>query len=179
MKVKLVIVAVLILGITYTLASPYLTINQMRAAARERDATALSAHIDFPSVRQSFKDQFKAVIDSKLFPQSQDNALARIGAGLATTLVDGAIDFMVTPDGIQQLMSGAKPYEEPGRARRRGSNDAADHGPFADLTRRYESLNRFVATVQTEDGEAIDFVLHRQGWRWTLGEIRLPLQGAR
>jgi hypothetical protein len=37
-------------------------------------------------------------------------------------------------------------------------------------------LNRFVATVKTEDGDEVDFVLHRRGLDWKLAEIRLPLQ---
>jgi len=176
MKFKYILVTVLVLAAACVFAMPYLTVNQMRVAARERDANALAAHIEFPSVRQSFKDQFKAVIDSRIFPQSKDNALARLGAGVATALVDGAIDFMVTPAGIQKLMSGAKPYEEADGARRNDSQGAEPDEPFAAVTRHYESPNRFVATVETDDGDAIDFVLHRRGLSWKLAEIRLPLQ---
>jgi hypothetical protein len=177
MKTKFVVVTLLVLLAAGGLAMPYLTVNEMREAARERDAQALSAHIDFPSVRQGFKDQFKAVVDSKLGPQSSDNVLAKIGAGLATALVDGVIDFMVTPEGIQRLMSGEKPYEDDEPEARAGSRGDED-GPFAKVSRRYESLNRFVATVKTDDGDPIDFVLQRRGLTWKLAEIRLPLQDA-
>ena len=174
MKAKFILGTVLVLLAAYGLAMPYLTIHEMRVAARERDAPALSAHIDFPGVRQSFKDQFKAVIDGKLSAESNDNVLAKIGAGFATVVVDGVIEFMVTPEGIQRLMSGAKPYEAD--ERERGSTASRKNKPFANVSSRYVSLNRFVATVKTDEGEPIDFVLHRRGLGWKLAEIRLPLQ---
>lgn len=172
MKAKFILVTVLVLLAAYGLAMPYYTINEMRVAALERDAQALSAHIDFPGVRQSFKDQFKVVLHSKLPDKPNDNVLAKIGAGFATVVVDGVIDFMVTPEGIQRLMSGAKLYEADERERGASREDK----PFANVSRRYASFNRFVATVKTDAGEPIDFVLHRRGLGWKLAEIRLPLQ---
>lgn len=177
MKLKYLLVTVIVLLAGYLLATPYLTVNQMREAARARDANALAAYIEFPSVRRSFKAQFKAVIDNKVFPGAQDSALARIGAGVATALVERGIDFMVTPEGVQKLMSGAKVYED-GNARAEDADTAKQNEPFTDVARHYESLNRFVATVKTADGDDIDFVLQRRGLDWKLAEIRLPLQKA-
>jgi Protein of unknown function (DUF2939) len=174
MKTRFILVTALALLAAYGLAAPYLTVNEMRTAARERDAQTLAAHIDFPGVRQSFKDQFRRLIDSKLPAESSGNLLAKLGAGVATAVIDSAIEFMVTPEGIRRLMSGVKPYEEDTRER----SSADGRKPFASFTSGYESLNRFVATVKTDDGEPIDFVLHRRGLRWQLAEVRLPLQAA-
>ena len=41
----------------YVAAAPYITVYQMKSAAESRDGEALSEHIEFPSVRQSLKDQ--------------------------------------------------------------------------------------------------------------------------
>ncbi|MEE7561224.1 hypothetical protein HH299_17155, partial [Xanthomonas sp. Kuri4-2] len=40
---------------------------------------------------------------------------------------------------------------------------------------RYESSSRFTATVRTAGGDPIVFVLTRDGLRWRLSDIRLPL----
>ena len=173
MKGKFIALAVLVLAVAYGLAMPYFTVNDMRAAARERDAAALSAHIDFASVRQSFKDQFAAKVEGKLSAEPQ-NAFARVGADVLSNLLGGVIDMLVTPEGIRRLMSGVELYSGNERERQVQRNDRRE--PFANASRRYESPNRFVTTVKTEDGEPIDFVLHRRGLGWKLAEIRLPLQ---
>ena len=47
--------------------------------------------------------------------------------------------------------------------------------PLKQAEHRYESLSRFTATVQDDDGDPVVFVLTRQGLRWRLTDIRLPL----
>jgi hypothetical protein len=37
----------------YVVAAPYITVHQMKEAAKRRDGESLSEYIDFPSVRQS------------------------------------------------------------------------------------------------------------------------------
>src|SRR5262245_4603074 len=106
MKLKLGITMAAVVALAYCFATPYLAVNAMREAARQRNAAALSAYVDFPAVRQSFKDQFNSAIDAKLQPKAKDNAFAAMGAMLAGAVVDRLIDFMVTPAGIRQLMSG-------------------------------------------------------------------------
>jgi hypothetical protein len=166
MKVKFILTALLVLGLGYAVTAPYLTVQEMRTAARQHDADALCAHIDFPSVRQSFKDQFDAAIR----PQSNDNVFATLGAVVAGAVLDRLIDFMVTPDGIRQLMSGVQPSADSAPRHTRGE-------PFGEVSQHYASLDRFVATVRTDKGKPIDFVLQRHGLQWKVAEIRLPLHG--
>ena len=47
--------------------------------------------------------------------------------------------------------------------------------PLKHAEHHYESLSRFTATVQDGDGDPIVFVITRQGLRWRLTDIRLPL----
>jgi hypothetical protein len=56
--IGLVLFAILI----YIAASPYITVYQMKSAAERHDGEALSEHIEFPSVRQSLKDQMNAML---------------------------------------------------------------------------------------------------------------------
>jgi hypothetical protein len=47
--------------------------------------------------------------------------------------------------------------------------------PLKNAQHHYESLSRFTATVQDESGAPMTFVFTRQGLRWRLTDIRLPL----
>jgi hypothetical protein len=47
--------------------------------------------------------------------------------------------------------------------------------PLKYAEHRYESLSRFTATAHDEDGNPVVFVFTRQGLRWKLTDIRLPL----
>lgn len=163
MNVKRIIAILLVLGAGYLLATPYLVVNEMRTAARERDAVALAAHIDFESVRQSFKDQLNTAVR----PRSNDNVLATMGAMVAGAVAERLIDFMVTPEGLRQLMSGVAPAADSAAGK-------PAREPFEKVSRRYEALDRFVASVDTDEGKRIDFVLRRRGLQWQLAEIRLP-----
>ena len=92
----------------YVVAAPYITVHQMREAAKRRDGESLSEYIDFPSVRQSFKDQLnakfaKAVSEDK---EMSDSAFAPLGMAFAGVVIDKMIDVYVTPAGITQLMAG-------------------------------------------------------------------------
>ena len=51
--------------------------------------------------------------------------------------------------------------------------------PLKDSHKRFESTSRFTATVTTPDGRPVVFVLDRQGLRWRLTDIRLPLSTQR
>src|SRR6185436_6993869 len=97
----------LILAI-YVAAAPYITVHQMKEAAKRRDGESLSEYIDFPSVRQSFKDQLnakfaKAVSEDK---EMRDSAFMPLGMAFAGVVIDKMIDVYITPAGITQLMAG-------------------------------------------------------------------------
>ena len=47
--------------------------------------------------------------------------------------------------------------------------------PLRDASYRFESPSRFTATVRNADGDPVVFVLTRDGLRWKLTDIQLPL----
>ena len=61
-----------VLGITavlfaaYIVAAPYITVHQMSSAAENHNGEALSEHVEFPSVRQSIKDQMNAMFVKRM-----------------------------------------------------------------------------------------------------------------
>lgn len=156
----------------YVAAAPYITVHQMKSAAESRDGEALSEYIEFPSVRQSLKDQMNAVFMKDMTKDLEGNPFAAVGAAFAGMMVDKMVDTFVTPAGITQLMSGEKPNPtESGE-----SAGASAREPFAKASMSYESLSKFVVTVKGDTGDEGKFVLRRRGIGWKLTEILIPIK---
>lgn len=162
-------IAVLVAG--YVAASPYITVHQLKAAAEKRDAEAIAEHVDFPSVRQSLKDQMNAAFLKEMAADEgmQGNSFAVLGTAFAGVMIDKAVDAYITPAGLAQLMAGEKP--KPGA----GENDSGKT-PFGDAAMSYEAYDKFHVTVNGADGEQGKFVLRRQGLgHWKITDIIIPL----
>lgn len=88
-KLKMTSIVLVLLVFGYLFASPYLTIYQIRQAIEQEDSAALASHIDFPSVRQSLKDQVNAQMLQDM-PQapSSERGLAALGAILASSMLE-------------------------------------------------------------------------------------------
>ena len=162
------------LFVTYVAAAPYLTVYQMKSAADNRDGEALSEHIEFPSVRQSLKDQMNAAFARQMSKDEavKDSPLVAFGAAFAGMIVERTVDALVTPAGITQLMAGEKP--DPGATEK--TSRARDRGPFEDASMSYEGFNKFVVTVAGDDGKKGRFILRRRGLGWKLTEVAVPLE---
>lgn len=159
----------------YVAAAPYITVHQMKSAAESRDAEALSEYIEFPSVRQSLKDQMNAVFMKEMTNELEGNPFAAVGAAFAGMMVDKMVDAFVTPAGITQLMLGEKPNQtESGESAGDFAGDSARE-PFANASMSYESLSKFIVTVKGDTGDEGKFILRRRGIGWKLTEILIPL----
>ena len=170
-------------------SGPYVTIRAIRSAVQAQDASALAAQVDFPMLRANLKAQLSDALVREAGEDVQANPLGAIALSLATGAVGGVVDVLVTPTGLAGVMEGRKVWrnarggfrrqppafeDAPGR---RQPESATPPAPLQDARYRFESLSRFTATVQSEDGEPIVFVLQRNGLRWRLVDIRLPLAG--
>lgn len=160
----------------YVATAPYITVHQMKSAAESYDGEALSEHIEFPSVRQSLKDQMNAMFAKTMAEDEEmkDTPFAALGAAFAGMMVDKMVDAYVTPAGIAQLMAGEKPH--PGAAKGGGSSNNSGRKPLSDASMSYESLDKFVVRVKGEDGDEGKFVLRRRGINWKLTDVIIPLE---
>lgn len=168
-----VVFVLLALGVA---AQPYLTVHQMRAAAERHDGAAFSEHIDFPSVRQSLKDQINAAFLKEIAKDegTQQSGAAALGQAMAGILVDRAADAFLeaylTPAGIAQMMAEDNAGDEDHDA-----GDTPSCRPMSESSMAYESLNKFVVgTGGDADGDC-RMVLRRQGFDWKVTEFILPL----
>lgn len=168
-----VVVGLLVVGVA---VQPYLTVHQMRSAAERYDGAVLSEHIDFPSVRQSLKDQINAAFLREMTgdESTQQSGAAALGAAVGGIMVDrlanAFLEAYVTPAGITQMMAGYQPGN--------GSHETGDKrrcGPMSGGAMSYESLNKFVVSSKSDMGGECKVVLRRQGISWKVTEIILPL----
>lgn len=173
MKKALALLLVMLLALAgYAAAGPWLAVRAIRHALQAQDAAALAAQVDFPALRGSLKAQMEDRLARATGPGWQDNLLGQAGLALAHGVLETAVDAMVTPGGLAAMMEGRAVWNRlQGGA---GDPPPADAEPLHDARYRYESLSSFTATIRDAHGEPIVFVLHRDGLRWKLADIRLP-----
>jgi len=181
------VVALLIALGAYVAAGPYLTVRAIRGAVERQDAAALSRQVDFPALRTSLKAQLTDRLVREAGPDLQSSTFGAIGLSLASGLVGGVVDAMVTPTGLGALIEGRKVWKRvddgfsaPSMTVAPANGDDAPVAqaaprPFDGAKYRYESLSRFTATVSDDSGRPIQFVMTRDGLNWKLSDIRLPL----
>jgi len=177
------IVAVAVLLAGYVAAGPYLTVRAIRDAVREQDSAALADRVDFPALRASLKAQLVDAMVREAGPEAQASVLGGFALTMATGLVNGTVDAMVTPMGLAGVMQGRALWKSSVDSFRRQPTDADGQPlpqpePWQDADFRYESLSRFTITTRDESGRPLVFVLRRDGLAWKLADIRLPLERA-
>jgi hypothetical protein len=180
---KYLIIAVIAILAAYYSYSPYQTVHAMKSAGENRDGEALAEHIDFPSVRQSIKEQVNVKLLKIVNDESKDNPIGALGAAFGGMLVDKLVDAYVTPAGLIQMMKGDTPEDvvADGISSDVTGRDADDQDPgkpFENASYAYESLDKFTATVKDDkSGDEIRFVLRRSGFaNWKLTEILIPME---
>jgi hypothetical protein len=164
--------------LAWTAAGPYMTVHAIRDAVEARDSAALSRQVDFPALRSSLKAQLGDRIAREAGAGAQDNPFVAFGLAVANGLAGGLVDAMVTPAGLGAMMEGRRTWDRATGLPPPGSDEARAaprERPLHDAKYRFESLSRFTATVQDDEGRPVVFVMTRSGLRWKLSDIRLPL----
>lgn len=174
---KKLLLGLVVLVLAYVVASPWITVYQMKQAADAQDGEQLSEYIDFPSVRQSLKDQLNARVLGEIDKDEDANPMAALGASFAGMVVERMVDAYVTPAAITEMMKGDTPKEAPEKPRDLPPSEPGEEPePLADARMGYADLNRFVIELEAKDAEdkPAKFVLRRRGMGWQLTEILLP-----
>ena len=142
------IIAIVVVICGYLYATPYLALNNIKKAAEAGDTEKLSTYIDYPSVRQSFKDQMNAMMMKEMANQ-KDDGFAALGAMLASTMVDKMIDGLVTPEGMTLMLQGKdlKDSAEQSMGGQDSSNQEKEE-PKPEYEAGYTSLNDFEVVIK-------------------------------
>jgi hypothetical protein len=156
--------------------TPYLAANNMRIAAENKDAVALSRYINFPSVRESLKATLRAKMLSEMAQKEDQNPFAALGAAFGVALVGPMVDAMVTPEALVMMMKG----ENPSLEKSEPPPDPTSGGSKSDTETSmvYESFDQFVVRTKKRGTteEPVVLVFQREGLiSWKLSAIHLPL----
>ena len=169
------LVGLFVIFAIYLYASPYLVLNNIKNAAQQGDADKLSGYIDFPSVKQSMKDQVKAAMVEELAASDEQDGFEALGTMLAAAMIDPLIDGLVTPDGVALMLQGQKLDFDL-------NNDKPEDKPKAknediDYKAGYLSFNRFkVQIIDANDpNESLDVIMHRDWLSWKVTRINFSL----
>lgn len=161
----------------YVAAGPYLAIDGIRRALAEQDTARLQKHVDFPALRVNLRAQLQDHLARSAGADVQSSLLGSIALSVAGNVLGAGVDTLVTPMGIGALLQGRTMWKKAAGQTVGGDTHAppVPADPLKYAEHRYESLSRFTATAQDEDGNPVVFVFTRQGLRWKLTDIRLPL----
>lgn len=166
---KAIGVTLVVLLIGLIASAPFRTVSEIKSAIVDQDSERLSDNVNFPVLRQNFKDQFNAIMAESFAEDDTSDGMGLLAAGFATTMVDKMVDMLITPTALANLMKGQSPKS--------GTGDSVEEDDlFKDADYSYDTLNRFSVLVPSEDGEAIRFVLRREGFRWQLTNIVFPIE---
>ena len=170
--VKIVIGTVIVLLLGWYIASPYIALHQMRSAAENRDAEALSEHIDFPALKEDLKASFSAKMMTEAAKAPSDEPFAAAGSALAMAMIGPMIDAMVTPQAVAMMMKSEKP--SPANLAEQSSDSKRE----PNVSASYEGLNTFAVTVSEPDDQTSSFklIFKRHGFfNWKLTSAELPM----
>lgn len=149
--------------------SPFIAAQGLIRAARSGDPAGLERYVDFPAFRASLKRELNARAALEIRERAGgDTGLTALGMLLAPSLVEGAVDGLVTPQGVAAMVrSGEKPQPERPvpAADTPATPKARIHQAWA-----YRGVNRFTVTLTRDDrpDDALVLILERRrvfGWK--------------
>jgi Protein of unknown function (DUF2939) len=143
---------------------PYQTLSNLKTATANRDADALAAEIDFPSLRTNIKVQVKQQI-ARLEPST----IPEPARTKAQENVDLRVDKVFTPEGLDQLMQDKIPGVKI------DTSTLEQDISGSEINMGYESLDRFVVHIQDKVDRAkqVSLVLKRSGLAWKLSDVNI------
>jgi len=177
MKRLIAVMLLLILGVVgYAGAGPFLTARSIGRAVQHGDMVSLQRDVDFDLVRASIKAQLEDYLARKMGDAGTDDRLKAVGRQVTASMTSGVVDALATPAGVGAILQGRSVVHRAMGYPVTGQPSAdAQFDPLGGAQYRYESASRFVATVQNADGVPIDFVFTRDGLRWRLTDVQLPV----
>ena len=172
----------------YYAASPWLTVNKLKEAFAKKDTRQIEKIVDFPELREDFKEVAKATIMKKAAKEIEGNPFAALGMMMANALIDPLIDSVISPAGLQALLSTGEISADLSNALNdknswsSKSSNSEEFKPSDDLSvqMNYTNLNEFKIKLSNKSvtHEPISLFMEREGladWKVTVIEIPLSL----
>lgn len=158
-------------------AAPVLAAQALIRAAKAGDERKIEALVDFPALRESMKAELNAELTARMSrdPRLAESGLGGLGMMLAPMILSGAVDAVVTPEVVAQMV---KTAEAPDPTRRPAPEPAGDAANGDDIHQAwgYRGLNQFAVTLTDRDqpDDHLALILERRGlFEWKLAAVDL------
>lgn len=176
LAVSLTVAAVAVFVVAWA-AAPAFAARSLIRAAKAGDAERLEQLVDFPALRQSLKDELTAELAAHLRrdPRTAGDDLGGLGLILAPMLLSGAVDAVVTPEVVAQMVTTAE-APDPTVRDRPEPGDAADQGDDIHQAWGYRDLDAFAVTLTDRDhpDQRLALIMERRGlFEWKLAAVDL------
>lgn len=158
--------------IGFFVSGPYRALKGLQTAIAFDDANALNAYVDFETLRANLKRQLNARTQAKLNAALPNGLLSQIASGIAGSVTDAAVDELVTPTGLNQLVLGASLIG--GQLQGQATGTLAQR--FESGSGSFEASDRFVYTIRATPNRELTLVLTRNGLGWRLTNVVLPIE---
>lgn len=160
------------------LGGPFLTVYAISNAVQKKDSEKLASHVAFGQLRQNLKTQFRQSLQNNAQINTANNPFGDIAMVFASTLIEGAVETFVTPEGLEKIVLGKVPTLN---AINSATSDAGDKMVTEGARKKqeyrykYQSLNRFSVWLVNQNKQETQFVLTRKGLSWKLTNIIFPV----
>lgn len=152
--------------------SPVFAAQALIRAGKAGDAAALERLVDFPAFRASLKDELNQALADEMRDQAGEagDVLAGLGMLLAPALVSGAVDALITPEAIGEMVRTGQAPNPADPATAPASSD--DGGDDIHQAWGYRNLDTFAVTLTRKDkpDRRLALVMSRRGlfdWKLT------------
>lgn len=142
--------------------SPAWTLKGMKDAAQSRDADALNAYIDYPTLRDSLKAELMGRMMAEA--QKDKSGFGAIGMAFGSAMLGPMIDGLVSPAGIRAALLASSDENAPPAA-------SALHVPEKPVIVR-RNFSEFLVTARDRPNTGL--VFKRHGLSWMLSGVELP-----
>lgn len=154
--------------------APMVAAQSLIRAAKAGDAAKLETLVDFPSLRESLKEELNAEVLARVRndPRLKESGLGGIGMMLAPMLLSGAIDTVVTPQVVATMVREGEapdPTDAPDPAPKAGGDGDDIHQAWG-----YRDVNTFAVTLTRRDepNKRLALLMDRRGlFSWKLAAV--------
>lgn len=177
MKLVPTLIGVAVVGFAAAyFGTPVLAARDLTEAAKAGDEAELRRLVDFPAFRASLKDELRDEMVAKLRMDNRlgDSALSGLGMILAPGLVSGAVDLLITPEVIANVVTSGETPDPTRRLPNREPETAAKKENEVRQSYGFRDLNTFTITLsQADDPEQkLALLMKRKGlFGWKLSGV--------
>jgi hypothetical protein len=182
LKAPLIVLGILLAGY---IAYPYLAVHALVDAVESGDPARIEPKVDWPAVRQGFKDDLSGALAGN--SDKRNSGIALLGMALGAKLMGGAVDALVTPEGLAGIIrEGRRDHAAAAAIGGTGGLPApAAASPDGERRRTrvvwafFDGPASFTAQVrggaEREDDPPARLRFELEGGRWILTRVFLPV----